>query len=158
MLATSLLLIFWFVSGTARETNAVFTDIHSSPNSVISTAPCFSGGGIYVWSQSVNSAPNGNKFKVSTTFSIKHDADFDCVAEASDPPADLVSIDWTLRLNSDGSISASDSGITDASGQFTTRQFVRDSDIYDSHGSLSHASYPWLPGMDVENPVTFSVP
>ncbi|MDG0868144.1 hypothetical protein [Candidatus Lucifugimonas marina] len=143
---------------SSDETAAVFTDVHSSPNSVVATAPCFAGGGVYVWSQDFNSVPNGNKFKVSATFTVKHDSDSDCVAEVSDSPADLVNIDWTMHLESNGSVSANDSGITDASGVFTTRQFVRDADVYVSSSSLTHGSLTWLSALDLDNPLIVTVP
>ncbi|WFG39805.1 hypothetical protein GKO48_09295 [Candidatus Lucifugimonas marina] len=63
-----------------------------------------------------------------------------------------------MHLESNGSVSANDSGITDASGVFTTRQFVRDADVYVSSSSLTHGSLTWLSALDLDNPLIVTVP
>ena len=147
------------LGGMAGYSTAVLTDDAVLVGNTFTTAASFGGGGSYVWDQAATVTSKGSKYKVQVAVTVREDSDGNGVAAGSDPPLQDVTVAFELR-DAGSNVVASDSGVTDAQGQFTTARFnnVAVGSYTAVVTSLTHATITWSPGLDAANPAAINVP
>lgn len=142
-----------------RDSSALMTNQASSSANVFSTAAVFSSDRAYLWAQSPTVTTQGSKYRVSVTISLRFDSDSNGLAEASDNVLAGASLAFELR-DAQGLAIATDTGTTDAAGQYTTPRFnkILPGSYQAVVTSITHGSETWAVGLDVMNPAAINLP
>lgn len=113
-------------------------------------------GGIYVWDISWREKAAGPNTFLYYTVTVRWDSDYDGIAETTDELVSDATVYSTLtQLGT--SNSWSHSGITDANGQIEFAEKVGPGDYKAEVTDITHSTYTYNPGLDVDNPDYYTV-
>jgi len=114
------------------------------------------GGSMYVWDIAWNSQQRGPNYQLEVTVTIRWDSNGNNLADSGDETVSDAAVAMTLTYQ--GGSSWNFSGTTDSAGQVTFKLNKAQPGSYTAQvTALTHANFTWVPGLDKDNPDTFTL-